>query len=526
MWRFPHLWIMPRWQFGFRRLSMSIKRKIAEYWSAKRTKAIRKVHQDPVGSQHRTLMALVRAATNTQFGKQHGFAVINNPRDFRLRVPVRDYEAAAEYFLAIRRGVPDVTWPGKPAFLAKTSGTTSGAKYIPITKESIKFQILGARDALMMYIHDSGNSSFLDGNMIFLSGSPVLETNEFGMRVGRLSGIVNHYVPAYLKRNQVPKFDTNCIELWEEKIERILDETIPKDMRLISGIPPWVQMYFERLYERTGKTPLQQWPNLSVFVQGGVDFSPYAPVFKNYFEGKVDIVETFPASEGFFAFQDTQVNQGLLLNLDFGIYYEFIPLEEYGNPEARRIGIEDVELEQQYALIVSTNAGLWAYDIGDTVKFVSLDPHRIKVTGRVKHFISAFGEHVISEEVNKAMVAACAIHKAEVSEFTVAPMVLPGEGESYHDWYVEFERMPANLEDFRETLDLEVRKQNTYYNDLRKGNMLRSAHLQILKRNATREYMRSQGKLGGQNKFPRLSNNRKIADWLMEYVIQGVKPQK
>ena len=506
--------------------AMSIKRKIAEIWSARRQKAIYKIHLDPVGSQHRTLMSLVRKATNTQFGKAHGFVAINSPRDFRSRVPVRDYEAAGEYFLAIQRGVANVMWPGKPAYLAKTSGTTSGAKYIPISKESIKFQILGARDALMMYIKSSGNSSFLDGNMIFLSGSPVLEKNEFGMNVGRLSGIVNHYVPGYLKRNQVPKFDTNCIEIWEEKIEKVLDETIPKDMRLISGIPPWVQMYFERLYERTGKTPLQQWPNLSIFAQGGVDFTPYAPVFKNFFEGKVDIVETFPASEGFFAFQDTLENQGLLLNLDFGIYYEFIPLEEYGSEEPRRLGLEDVELDQQYALVVSTNAGLWAYDIGDTVKFVSLKPHRIKVTGRVKHFSSAFGEHVISEEVNKAMVAACRLHKAEITEFTVAPMVLPGEGESYHDWYIEFERRPEDLEAFRETLDQEVRKLNTYYDDLRKGAMLKSANMQILERNATREYMRSQGKLGGQNKFPRLSNNRKIADWLLEYVKQAIKPQQ
>lgn len=507
------------------RLLMSLKRKIAEIWAARRAKAIRKVHQDPVGSQHRTLKQLVQRAMQTQFGKAHGFAVINGVRDYRARVPVRDYEAAAEYFLAIRRGVADVTWPGKPIYLAKTSGTVSGAKYIPITKDSIGFQILGARDALMMYIQSSGNSSFLDGNMMFLSGSPVLEQNEWGMQVGRLSGIVNHYVPGYLKRNQVPTYATNCIEVWEEKIEKVLDDTLKADLRLISGIPPWVQMYFERLKERTGKSPLQQWPNLSVFVQGGVDFSPYAPVFKKFFEGKLNILEVFPASEGFFAFQDTLDNQGLLLNLDYGIYYEFIPVEEYGNPEARRLGLEDVELEKQYALVVSTNAGLWAYDIGDTVKFVSKNPHRIKVTGRVKHFISAFGEHVISEEVNKAMVTACHKFQAEVSEFTVAPMVLPGEGESYHEWFVEFDRDPADIAAFAITLDEELRRHNTYYDDLRKGAMLQPAVIRVLKRGATRDYMRSQGKLGGQNKFPRLSNNRKIADWLMEYIESGHGPQ-
>ncbi len=503
---------------------MSLKRKIAEIWAARRAKAIRKVHLDPVGSQHRTLKKLVKTAMQTQFGKDHGFPVISSARDFKARVPVRDYEAAAEYFINIRRGVADVSWPGKPLYLAKTSGTVSGAKYIPITKESIGYQILGARDALMMYMHASGNSSFLDGNMMFLSGSPVLEKNEWGMEVGRLSGIVNHYVPSYLKRNQVPSYATNCIEIWEEKIEKILDETLARDMRLISGIPPWVQMFFERLKERTGKSPLQQWPNLSLFVQGGVDFSPYAPVFKKFFEGKLNILEVFPASEGFFAFQDTLDNHGLLLNLDYGIYYEFIPIEEYGDPEARRIGIEDVELEKQYALVVSTNAGLWAYDIGDTVKFVSKNPHRIKVTGRVKHFISAFGEHVISEEVNKAMVTVCQKFNATVTEFTIAPMVLPGEGESFHEWFVEFDRKPDDMRAFAETLDLELRTHNSYYDDLRDGAMLKPALMRSLKRNATRDYMRSQGKLGGQNKFPRLSNNRKIADWLMEYIETGAAP--
>jgi hypothetical protein len=500
---------------------MSIKRKIAEIWAHRRARAIRRVHTDPVGSQHRTLRALVEKAKETQFGKNHGFAVVSNPREFRQRVPVRDYEAALEYFLAIRRGVADVAWPGKPLYLAKTSGTVSGAKYIPITKDSIGYQILGARDALLMHINASGNSAFLDGNLMFLSGSPALEKNEWGMNVGRLSGIVNHWVPSYLKRSQVPTYETNCIEIWEEKIEKVLDEVMPKDLRLISGIPPWVQMFFERLQDRNGKKPMQQWPNLSVFVQGGVDFSPYAPVFKKFFEGKLNIVETFPASEGFFAFQDTLENQGLLLNLDFGIYFEFIPIEEYGNPEATRLGIEDVELEKQYALVVSTNAGLWAYDVGDTVKFVSKNPHRIKVTGRVKHFISAFGEHVISEEVNKAMVAACALFQAEVSEFTVAPMVMEGEGESYHEWFVDFDKLPLDLGGFTETLDLELRKQNAYYDDLRAGQMLKPAVVRVLKRFATRDYMRSQGKLGGQNKFPRLSNNRKIADWLMEYIETG-----
>jgi hypothetical protein len=498
---------------------MGLKRWIAERWAHSRAKAIRRVHENAVASQHRTLKHLLYKAANTRFGKDHDFANIKSPADFRARVPVRDYEAGRDYYDSARRGEPDVLWPGKPLYLAKTSGTTSGAKFIPITRDSIRYHIKGARDALLLYIHETGNSAFLDGRMMFLSGSPVLDTNEHGIRIGRLSGIVNHFVPGYLRRNQVPTFETNCIEVWEEKVDKILDETINEDMRLISGIPPWVQMYFERLEERTGKKPLEQWPNLRVFAQGGVDFSPYEGVFRNFFEDKVDIIELFPASEGFFALQDKTPSEGLLLNLAYGMYYEFIPMEEYHNENPKRIGLEDVELDKQYALLVSSNAGLWAYNIGDTVKFVSKSPYRLKVTGRVKHFISAFGEHVIVEEVNQAMIAACQKHNAEVVEFTVAPMLMEGEGNSFHEWLVEFSIAPQDMAAFSETIDREMRRLNSYYDDLRDGKMLKPAAIRKIKLNATREYMRSIGKLGGQNKFPRLSNNRKIADWLQDYVL-------
>lgn len=455
----------------------------------------------------------------TQFGADHEFHKVNSPADFQAMVPVRNYENARKYFDAVRDGKAGVLWPGKPLYLAKTSGTTSGAKYIPITKESIKEQIKAARDGLMFYMHNSKNSAFLDGKMMFLSGSPVLETNEFGMKVGRLSGIVNHFVPSYLTRNRVPSYETNCIEEWEEKVDRILDEVLGEDLRLISGIPPWVQMFFERLEERTGKKPLEQWPNLHLFAQGGVDYSPYEPVFKDFFHDKVDIVEMFPASEGFFALQDKLENEGLLINLDYGIFYEFIPMEEYGKENPRRLTLTEVELDVQYALVVTTNAGLWAYDIGDTVKFISKEPYRLKVTGRVKHFISAFGEHVISEEVNKVMIRACEISGGNINEFTVAPCIIEGKGNSYHEWFVEFNKTPENLEIFAQTLDELLRKQNSYYDDLRVGNMLRPAVIRLLSVNATREYMRSIGKLGGQNKFPRLSNNRTVADGLKPYII-------
>lgn len=498
---------------------MSIKRIIGDWWAGRRVRSIQREHKAPGRSQLKTFNNLIHHGRLTQFGADHQFNEINSIEDFQTHVPVRGYEKSRKYFDAIRDGKAGVCWPGKPLYLAKTSGTTSGAKYIPITRESIREQIKAARDGLMFYMHNSKNSAFLDGKMMFLSGSPVLETNSYGMKVGRLSGIVNHFVPAYLTRNRVPSYETNCIEEWEEKVERILDEVLDEDLRLISGIPPWVQMFFERLEERTGKKPLEQWPNMHLFVQGGVDYSPYVPVFEDFFRGRVDIIEVFPASEGFFAIQDKLENEGLLINLDYGIFYEFIPMEEYGKETPKRLTLTEVELGVQYALVVTTNAGLWAYDIGDTVKFVSKDPYRLKVTGRVKHFISAFGEHVISEEVNHAMIQACETCNANINEFTVAPMLLEGKGNSFHEWFVEFNKEPEDYVLFSQILDDTLRKQNSYYDDLREGNMLKQAVVRSLSVNATREYMRSIGKLGGQNKFPRLSNNRTVADGLQPYII-------
>lgn len=496
---------------------MSLKTAIAKIWAKKRAKAIYRLQADPVHSQKETLKRLTATAKDTRFGKHHSFAAIRNEDDFKKAVPIRDYEAAKDYFDRIRKGEEDVNWPGKPLYLAKTSGTTSGAKYIPITKQSIRFQISAARDALFHYINASGSASFLDGKMMFLSGSPTLEENEYGIKVGRLSGIVNHWIPSYLTRNRVPGYETNCIEDWETKVDTIINEIKDMDLRLISGIPPWVQMLFEKLEEKTGKMPLEAWPNLSIFAQGGVDFTPYRDIFDKYFQDKVTIWETFPASEGFFAVQDS-MQEGMLLNLNMGLYYEFIPVEHYHDDNPPRLNLGQVEVGKQYALVISSNAGLWAYNVGDTVRFVSKNPWRLKVSGRIKHFISAFGEHVISEEVSKAMAQACRTSGANIQEFTVAPFISEIKGESFHEWWVEFTREPENLDTFALTLDRELCGLNSYYRDLRDGNMLRPAQVRTVKLNASREYMRSIGKLGGQNKFPRLSNDRTIANVLAAYL--------
>ncbi|MEM6262288.1 MAG: GH3 auxin-responsive promoter family protein [Bacteroidota bacterium] len=496
-----------------------VKSIVAKWLAAWKSKQLHKQAVNGWSLQQRTFDALIKKGKNTAFGRDHSFDSIKSIREFQEQVPIRNYEAAKPYFDRIVAGEADVSWPGHPLYLAKTSGTTSGAKYIPITRESIRKQINTARDALLLYVHETGNADFFDGKMMFLSGSPEIEQNSHGMKVGRLSGIVNHFVPAVLTSNRVPTYATNCIEDWEEKVRTIAQETQSVDLRLISGIPPWVQMFFEELEQQTGKQPLEVWPNLSVFVQGGVDFQPYKPIFDAYFGDKVDLIEVFPASEGFFAIQSSQKDNGLLLLPQNGIFYEFIPMDAYGEPDAPRLCLNEVELDTQYALIVSTNAGLWAYDIGDTVKFTSLNPYKLRVTGRTKHFISAFGEHVISEEVNQAIMEATAATGASFHEFTVAPRIVEEKGDSCHQWLIEFDQHPADMDKFALLLDQSMRKQNTYYDDLREGNILRPVEVKRLELHASRAYMKSQGKLGGQNKFPRLSNSRKIAEALDKYII-------
>jgi hypothetical protein len=497
----------------------SVKRRAAEWLARVRVERVRKLSP---ATQKAMLVRHLQRATRTRFGQEHGFerllAAKNPVAAFRAAVPVRDYEAMRERFERAADGAPNELWPGKPLYLAKTSGTTGGAKYLPLTRESVPHHIRGARDALLFYIHQTQNSDFLDGKMMFLSGSPALERNAAGIRVGRLSGIAQHFVPRYLQSNRLPSFPVNCIEDWEEKIEAIVHETVRHDLRLISGIPPWVQMFFEKLKHITGKTPAEQWPRLSVFVHGGVDYSPYADTFERALGKAVDVVEVYPASEGFIAVQDSRREPGLLLGPDYGIYFEFIPLEEYGRPDARRLGLDEVETDVQYAVVLTTDAGLWAYDLGDTVRFTTLNPPRVKVTGRVKHFISAFGEHVIAEEVNDAMTAAVDACGGEVVEFTVAPRV--SEIAPCHEWWVEFSRPPDSPERFARALDDALAQRNPYYRDLRHGNVLRPPTLVLLQSGACRQYMKSIGKLGGQNKFPRLTNDRKLVDALQPYVLR------
>ncbi|WP_286912196.1 GH3 auxin-responsive promoter family protein [Flavobacterium sp. UBA4197] len=492
---------------------MSIKSIVAKILAKNIYNKTQQWAKNPVATQEKVFSELIQNARQTHFGKDHNFSAITTIADFQKQVPVRDYEELKPYVDRMVKGEEDVLWKGKPIYLAKTSGTTSGAKYIPLTKESMPFHIEAARNAILHYIHETGNAKFVDGKMIFLQGSPILEEKN-GIKLGRLSGIVAHYVPKYLQRNRMPSWETNCIEDWETKVNAIVEETYDENMMVISGIPSWVQMYFEKLKEK-GQQPVGEiFKNFNLFIYGGVNYEPYRAKFEDLIGRRVDSIELFPASEGFFAYQDTQKEKGMLLLLNSGIFYEFIKSEDFFKDSPKRYTIGEVELGVNYVLIISTNAGLWSYNIGDTVQFTSLAPYRVIVSGRIKHYISAFGEHVIGKEVEAALQEAMAATAIRINEFTVAPQITPKEGLPYHEWFIEFEQEPEKLSEFELKIDQAMRKQNVYYDDLISGNVLRTVVVTPVVKNAFHDYMKSEGKLGGQNKLPRLSNDRKIADKL------------
>ncbi|MEI6865231.1 GH3 auxin-responsive promoter family protein [Flavicella sp.] len=496
---------------------MSIKSAFAILFAKFIQKSVYKWAKKPIDTQEKVFQNLISEAKHTAFGKDHNFENIKTYKDYKANVPVVDYEGLRPYVDRVVEGERDVLWKGKPLYFAKTSGTTSGAKYIPITKESMPTHIEGARNALLHYIAQKNDASFVDGKMIFLQGSPVLEDKN-GVSLGRLSGIAAHFVPKYLQKNRLPSWKTNCIEDWDTKVNAIVDETVDEDMRVISGIPSWVQMYFEKLHERTGKTVSELFPNFNFFIYGGVNFEPYKNKFEALIGKKIDYIELYPASEGFIAYQDSQVHKGMLLQLNSGMFYEFIPASEFFNENPSRISIEDVELGVNYVLIISSTAGLWGYNIGDTIEFTTLEPYRISVTGRVKHFISAFGEHVIGKEVEQALKDVLEGTEVNISEFTVAPQVEPKEGLPYHQWFIEFETEPKDLQTFSDEIDASMQAQNIYYLDLIEGKILKPLVISKVKKGGFHEYMKSIGKFGGQNKIPQLSDNRKIADVLESFV--------
>ncbi|WP_370226886.1 GH3 auxin-responsive promoter family protein [Mesoflavibacter sp.] len=496
----------------------SFKSILAKPFAKRIYKKVQKWANNPIETQEKVFKNLISEATETAFGKDHDFISVNTYEDFVKRVPIRDYEDLKPYVDRVVDGEENVLWKGKPLYFAKTSGTTSGAKYIPLTKDSMPTHVNAARNAILMYIHETGNADFVNGKMIFLQGSPVLQEKN-GVQLGRLSGIVAHYVPKYLQKNRMPSWETNCIEDWETKVDAIVEETLPENMTVISGIPSWVQMYFEKLQQKTGKKVGDIFKNFNLFIFGGVNYEPYRAKFENLIGRKVDSIELYPASEGFFAFQDKQDEKGMLLQLDSGMFYEFVKAEDFFNENPKRITLKDVEVGVNYVMIISTTAGLWAYNIGDTIQFTNTKPYRVIVSGRIKHFISAFGEHVIGKEVEQAMKDATTNTSIRINEFTVAPQINPDSGLPYHEWFIEFENEPDNLSALAQKLDTSLQKQNSYYFDLIEGKVLQPLKITKIEKNGFQNYMKSIGKLGGQNKMPRLSNDRKIAEALKAFLL-------
>ncbi|WP_404811553.1 GH3 auxin-responsive promoter family protein [Capnocytophaga canimorsus] len=493
---------------------MSLKSFLAKIFAASVRKKIDRWANRPVETQEKVFQELIQSAKNTQFGKDHHFQEIISHSDFVKNVPIRDYEALKPYIERVVAGEENVLWQGKPIYFAKTSGTTSGAKYIPITKASMPYHIEAARDAILCYVYQTQKADFVNGKMIFLQGSPVLEEKN-GIKLGRLSGISAHYVPKYLQKNRMPSWQTNCIDDWETKVDAIVEETQNEDMTVISGIPSWVQMYFEKLREKSGKNVGDLFKNFHLFIYGGVNYEPYRQKFEHLIGRKVDSIELFPASEGFFAYQDSQTEKGMLLLLNSGIFYEFIKTDDFFSENPKRLTIKDVEVGVNYVMIISTNAGLWAYNIGDTVQFTSTKPYRVVVSGRIKHFISAFGEHVIAKEVEEAIRKATTGTDVRITEFTVAPQVNPDQNElPYHEWFIEFENEPTDLKSFALKIDALMQEQNSYYFDLIQGKVLQPLKITQVAKDGFSDYMKSLGKLGGQNKVQRLANDRKIVEQL------------
>ena len=492
---------------------MTLKSRIALLFAHYIDQKTQKWANNPVQTQQKVFLGLIRAAKNTKFGQDHHFQEILNPSDFAANVPVRDYEQLRNYVDLVVQGQSNILWPGLPLYFAKTSGTTSGAKFIPLTRESMPTHITAARNAILSYIHETKKADFVNGKMIFLQGSPELELKN-GIKLGRLSGIVAHFVPKYLQRNRLPSWETNIIDDWETKVNAVVQETFDQNMTVISGIPSWVQMYFEKLQQKTNQPIGELFPSFNLFIYGGVNYEPYRAKFENLIGRKVDSIELFPASEGFFAYQNQQNDPGMLLLLDSGIFYEFIKTSDFYSESPQRYTVGDVELETNYVLIISTSAGLWAYNIGDTVMFTSLRPLKLVVTGRIKHFISAFGEHVIGKEVETALSQSLLGTNIRVNEFTVAPQITPSSGLPYHEWFIEFENAPENLENFALQVDQQLCAQNSYYKDLIDGKVLRTLQIAVVPAGGFQRYMKSVGRLGGQNKMPRLSNDRKIVEVL------------
>ena len=479
----------------------------------------------PLEVQQEVLDKLLDTAKNTTYGKQYGFGDIKDLKTFRSRVPVVSYEDLFPRIEELMKGKQNVLWPPEIKWFAKSSGTTNArSKFIPVSQEALDdCHYKGGKDMLSIYFNNNPETKLFTGKGLTIGGSHQINQldKNANSHYGDVSAVIMKNLPLWAQFVRTPKLDIALMDEWEKKIEKMAEITSRENVTSISGVPTWTIVLLQRILEMTGKSNIMEvWPNLELFAHGAVSFKPYQQMFKKLIPSRtMNYLETYNASEGFFGIQDSNYSDELLLMLDYGIYYEFIPIDHIGDENDRIIGLEEVEIDKNYAMVITTNAGLWRYKIGDTVKFTSLTPFRIKISGRTKHFINAFGEELIIENAEKAITLACASTNAEIDNFTAGPRYLNGRQKGGHEWVIEFNKRPGDLEEFKYHLDKNLREINSDYDAKRYKNIaLEAPVIHSVPPGTFYQWMKKRGKLGGQNKVPRLANNREYLDDILEMV--------
>lgn len=499
---------------------MNITKIIAPFFAG-RAKTIEKYATHSEEMQQKVLMNLVSRAKNTEWGKKYGYSNIKTYEDFRNNVPVQTYEEVKPYVERMMQGETNILWSGTCKWYAKSSGTTSDkSKFIPVTKDALhNIHYKGGKDAVASYLAINPNSNFFSGKGLILGGSHSPNLNIKNSIVGDLSAILIENVNPFVEYLRVPSKEVALMSEWEEKIKRIVDGTISANVTNLSGVPSWMLVVIKNVMERKGVTSLEQvWPNLEVFFHGGVAFTPYREQYKQIIlSDKMHYVETYNASEGYFGTQTDLSDPAMMLMIDYDVFYEFVPMEEVGKEKPKAYCLEEVEINKNYAMLISTSSGLWRYMIGDTVKFTSKKPYKFVITGRTKHFINAFGEEIIIDNAEKGLAKACKETGAQVNEYTAAPVFMDTEGKGRHQWLIEFSIMPNDISKFAKVLDETLQEVNSDYEAKRhKSIALEQLELIVARPDLFHDWMAKRGKLGGQNKVPRLSNNREHIEDLLQ----------
>ncbi len=508
---------------------MPIINSILSWWMKKRIHQIELFMKYPHEVQRDWLTRLIDSAMYTEWGVKYDYHSIQTLEDFKKRVPIQNYDTLKPFIQRLMNGEQNILWPSDVKWFAKSSGTTADkSKFIPVTAEAIEeCHFKGGKDLLSIYCNNHPETQIFTGKGLILGGSTSSlaqssdQTSLFGGErgLGDISAVLMQNLPLWVQLIRTPDLSIALMEKWEEKIEKMVRATIPENVTNISGVPTWTLVLAKQVLEVTGKKNLLEvWPNLELFVHGAVSFTPYEEQFHRLFPSpSFNYLETYNASEGFFGIQDQSKSEEMLLMLDYGVFYEFMPMEEYGKEDPKTLNLEEVELNKNYTLIISTNAGLWRYLIGDTIKFTSLNPFRIKISGRTKHFINAFGEEVIVENSDQAIKIACDKTDSLIKEYTVAPIYFSSTENGAHEWLIEFEKPPANIDYFTEVLDNALKSLNSDYEAKRYKDMaLRLPVLREMPPGTFYNWLKSKDKLGGQYKVPRLSNNRKYVDEIKE----------